>query len=313
MRGAEMRFATLAMLLLGGCATLDPAPAGRGIIDTHRHAFERGLPGDSAEEAVAKMEAVGIDRSAIHYATRDTYENWGKGHEARFLKGVSFPCWRDASGDWFACQWDGKALPDIAWLRGEIEAGRLTHFGEIGLVYAGRSPTDPALLPYWSLAAEYGLPVMAHVNRGPPATSGMRARGCCPDFDPDMGDPDLWRPVLQRHPDLKLVLQHFGFPALPVFDDVGYLEQSFALLHDYPNVMADMSTFHSVPFIPAQQHADIVQRLKREGLIDRLVFGSDGWPEDAIIARYEAMDFLTERERQMIYRGNAVRLFGLAD
>lgn len=307
-----MRFAILATLLLSGCSTVaQQAPASSGIIDTHRHAFARGMPGDTAAEAVAKLDAHGIALSAIHFATRDTYEEWGAGYEHRLLKGVSFPCWRDGNDQWFACQWDGEAYPDLTWLRQEAEAGRLTHFGELGFVYAGISPTDPAVWPYWDFAAEFDLPVMVHINRGPPADSGMRARGCCPNFDADLGNPDLLRPVLERHPQLRIVLQHFGFPALPMFEDIGYVEESFALLHDYPNVMADMSTFHSVPFISPEQHAAVVRRLQAEGLLDRLVFGSDGWPEADIIARYEAMDFLSDAERQAIFRDNAARLFGL--
>lgn len=308
-----MRFVMLAALALSGCSTtMSSPPADPGIIDVHRHAFAQGVPGDTAAQTVAKLDANGIALSAIHFATRDTYEEWGSGHEDRFLKGVSFPCWRDGRDEWFACQWDGKAYPDLAWLREEAEAGRLTHFGEIGFVYAGVSPTDPAMLPYWDFAAEYDLPVMIHINRGPPASGGMRARGCCPNFDADLGNPALLRPILIRHPDLKIVLQHFGFPALPVFDDIGYVEESFALLRDFPNVMADMSTFHSVPFITPEQHAAVVRRLKSEGLLDRLVFGTDGWPEAEAIERYEAMDFLSDAERRAIFHDNAARMFGIA-
>ncbi|WP_298018770.1 amidohydrolase family protein [uncultured Parasphingopyxis sp.] len=308
-----MRFAILA-LALAGCSTFpapEPVTPSQGIIDVHRHAFAQGMPGDSSAETVARLDANDIALSAIHFATRDAYENWSGEYGHRFLKGVSFPCWRDGTGEWFSCQWDDAAYPDLDWLRAEAEAGRLTHLGEIGFVYAGVSPTDPSMLPYWDFAAEFDLPVMVHVNRGPPADGGMRARGCCPDFDPDMGNPELLRPILERHPDLKIVLQHFGFPPLPMFDNIGYVEESFALLRDYPNVMADMSTFHSVPFLSAEQHGVVVRRMQAEGLLDRLVLGSDGWPEGEIIARYEAMDFLSDAERQAIYRDNALRLFGM--
>ena len=309
-----MRLGLLAALLLAGCAGTPPSgrvSEAKPIIDAHRHAFAQGLPGDTAAQTIAKMDANGIGISAIHFATRETYETWNDGHDARFLKGVSFPCWRDARGAWFACQWDGKAYPDLGWLHAEAKAGRLTHFGEFGFVYAGVSPTDPAVMPYWDFAADHDLPVLVHTNRGPPPDGGMRARGCCPDFDPDMGNPALLRPILEKHPKLRIVLQHFGFPSLPMFDDIGYIEESLALMRDYPNVMVDMSTFHSVPFLKPEAHARMVKRLKDEGLLDRLVFGSDGWPEAPIIARYEAMDFLTDAERQAIYRGNAERLFKL--
>ncbi len=182
-----------------------------------------------------------------------------------------------------------------------------------GADHAEGSPTDPAILPYWDFAAEFDLPVLVHTNRGPPADGGMRARGCCPNFNSDMGNPELMRPILKRHPKLRLVLQHFGFPPLPVFDNIGYVDESLALMRDYPNVMVDMSTFHSVPFLNAEVHAKMVKRLKDEGLLDRLLFATDGWPEAPIIARYEAMDFLTGTERQAIYRTNAVRLFKLSE
>ncbi|WP_338242014.1 amidohydrolase family protein [Aurantiacibacter hainanensis] len=305
-----MRLLCLATLALAGCSTVpEPVASTNGIIDAHRHAFEQGMPGDTAAQTTERMDAHGIGISAIHFATRETYEEWGRGYEDRFLKGVSFPCWRDGSGEWFACQWDGAAYPDLEWLRDEAEAGRLTHLGELGFVYAGTHPADPEMMPYWDFAAEFDLPVMVHVNRGPPPDGGMRARGCCPNFDSDMGHPDLLRPILERHPDLRIVLQHFGFPPMPMFDNIGYVEESFALLHDYPNVMVDMTAFQSVPFVSAEQHAAVVRRMQEEGLLDRLLFGTDGWPEAEIIARYRAMDFLSDSEKRAIFHDNAQRIF----
>lgn len=307
-------------LLLAGCASTPGNMSGqssydhgeRAIIDAHFHDFPPATGRPPLAEQMVALDAAGIDRVAVHYISKAAYDRATELAPERILRGVSFPCWKDQRGAFFMCEWGDTGFPDIAWLRSEIDAGRLTHLGEMSFIYAGIEPADPRMDPYWSLAAEKRIPVMVHINRGPPPGNPMRARmGCCPNFDAELGNPERYRPILQRYPDLKLVLQHYGFPPLPMFDNIGYVEESIALMKDYPSVHADMSTFHSVPFISAEQHADAVRRLQSEGLLDRLLFATDTWPAEPVIARYDAMDFLSAEEKRAIFHDNAARLFGI--
>ncbi len=281
------------------------------IFDAHLHAFPSGQPGSaSLSGTLASMDAAGIDRAALHFINQDMYEEWGSAAPGRLVRGVSFPCWRDQTGAYFVCDWGATGFPDLGWLRAEAEAGRLNHLGEMSFIYSGVAPTDERMDPYWALADEFGLPVLVHANRGPPPDHPMRKMGCCPQFNADLSNPETLRPVLKKHPNLKIVLQHFGFPPLPMLGGIDYIEESIALMRNYPNVMAEMSTFHSVPFISTDRHAAVVHRLKEEGLLDRLMFATDNWPAEPVIAKYRAMTFLTEDEYRGIMHRNAVRLFG---
>ncbi len=315
-----MRHAFAATLvLLAGCASVPPQASQRppvdhgerAILDAHRHNFPAASGGEPVGAMLAAMDAAGIDRSVMHFVDRADYDGWDAGHENRFLRGVAFPCWKDTDGRFYHCDWGESGFPDIDWLRAEARSGRLTHLGELLFVYAGIAPADPRMEPYWSLAEEFDLPVLVHLNRGPNPGTPSRPDGCCPSFDADLGNPELYRPVLEKHPRLKLVLQHFGFPAAPMFGNVGYVEESFRLLHDFPQVMVDTTALQSVPAIPPPVLPALVRRMKAEGLLDRLMFGTDGWPAQPIVDRFEAMDFLTPEERKAILHDNAARLFAV--
>ena len=73
--------------------------------------------------------------------------------------------WVDAAPGRFvpAPQWNGVTIaPDVEFLRGEYSAGRLEAMGEITSQYAGLSPADLAIQPYFALAEELDLPVLIH-------------------------------------------------------------------------------------------------------------------------------------------------------
>ena len=166
-------------------------------------------------------------------------------------------------------------------------------------------PDDQKMEQYWELAAELDIPVMIHINRGPPAETPSRPVGCCPDFDADLGNPELLRAVLERYPHLRISLQHAGFPSLPELGDIDYIEETFSLLRDYPNVYVDMTALNSVP--PAFIHEAAVKQFLDRGYIDRIMMGTDNWEAAPIISRYQGFDFLSQEQKRGILYGNAVR------
>jgi uncharacterized protein len=88
----------------------------------------------------------------------------------------------------------------------------------------GYHPNDPVLWPLYSYAEEHGVPVLTHCSRpasvqyrGEP-TAEMRRNPAGGDPFPDnrydlltrFTDPDAYLPILERHPNLRLCLAHFG-------------------------------------------------------------------------------------------------------
>ena len=72
--------------------------------------------------------------------------------------------WVDRAPEQFLASpliYDPSAV-DLPDLRREYAAGRLAGLGELALPYAGISPSDPRLEPFWSLAEELDLPVLIH-------------------------------------------------------------------------------------------------------------------------------------------------------
>ena len=124
-----------------------------------------------------------------------------------------------------------------------------------------------------------------------------------------MGDPDLWRPVLERYPDLKLVLQHSGFPYPAGPDGKVYLAQTIALLRDYPQVMIDVSILDSV--WDEDSYRLGMTRFQEAGVLDRIMFGSDNTDAAIVFERLGRLEFLDESERRAILYDNAARFFGL--
>ena len=280
------------------------------ILNAHMHATFVSMD-DAAyrAEVLAEMDAANIARSVLFINEISDIADWGEAAPGRFLIGPTFPCVALRVEGEKSCNWDGADWPDIDWLRAQYESGAMSVMGELIYIYAGISPSDPRLEPYWVLAEELEIPVGVHINRGPPKDSPSRPTGCCPEFNPDLGDPSLLRPVLEKHPNLKIWLQHAGFPASPQFDNIDYLEETFALLRDYPNIYVDMTALHSVA--PPPVHEAAVKAFLERGFIDRIMFATDNWEAAPIVERYEAMAFLTDAQKRGIFHDNFGRFFGL--
>lgn len=291
-----------ATLLTSGCATLSDATGGpQRITDVHRHT---PWPGESDAEGRAlidaQMQQANVAMAALFITGREDVTAYGEA-DGRFLLSPMFPCPPlTADRKWCAVEETGT-LPDLAWLERELAAGRLKGIGELAFNYAGMSPDDPAMMPYWALAARYDVPAFVHTGRGPgPGLGPRRHPGCCPAYDGAMGDPALLRPVLARHPGLRIVLQHAG---------IDFMDETIALMRDYPQVYADMSVLNSV--LPRALHDASLRRLVDAGLADRIMLGSDDQSYAPIIERIEGADFLTSAQRRGIYYENAARFLRL--
>ena len=189
----------------------------------------------------------------------------------------------------------GELTPEV--LRQEYAAGRLAGMGEIGSQLYGVAPNDPALAPYFALAAEFDVPVLIHTAGLGPSLPGFRTAA---------GNPLLLEDVLVRHPNLRVFLENSGYP---------FLDEMIAMMYHYPNLYGDLSTMSWV--IPRAAFHQYLEALVRAGLGNRLMFGSDQmrWPEkigEAIEAIEEA-DFLSEEQKRDIFFNNAARFLRLEE
>ena len=286
-----------------------PARATQPIIDVHRHASWPGEDDAAARSAMlAEMDSTGVVLALLHINEPGDVPGWLRAAPGRFIGGPAMPCPPTPRKPFYRCFADTGGWPDLAWLESELAAGRIGMLGEMLFVYVGVHPDDARMRPYWALAAKYDVPVAIHINRGPPPGSGPRRDPrCCPAFDGEMGNPALLRPVLERHPRLRLLLQHAGTGSAP--GHLPFHSETLALLRDYPALHVDLSILNSAAS-PAQHEREL-KRLIRAGFERRIMFGSDNRPVAPIIKRMNAIGWLTARQRRAIFYGNAARFLRL--
>lgn len=190
---------------------------------------------------------------------------------------------------------DVVTAADLATIRRLHAEGRLTEIGEVAPAYAGLRLDDPGLDPLWALAAELDVPVAVHTGSGPPDAWETSPRHLA-----TAGDPLLLEPALKRHPKLRILLMHMGYPMT---------DQTVALMSSYSRVSAEVGAIAWL--VPRAAFHRYLQRLVDEGFGERLLFGSDqmAWP-DGVGLSLDALDaapFLTAQQRLDMRFNNAVR------
>jgi uncharacterized protein len=115
-------------------------------------------------------------------------------------------------------------------------------------------PTDPRLTPVWARLAAERIPAIVHAS----AVYGV-------DGGEEFCGPDAIRALLDRHPDLLVVVAHLGVPDLEGF--LRLAEEAPTLRLDTAMVLTDP------PYLATDLPATALPRLA--ALHDRLLFGSD--------------------------------------
>jgi len=186
--------------------------------------------------------------------------------------------------------------PTPQFLRKEHLAGRLAGLGEIATQYYGYRPNDPALAPYFALAAELDLPTHIH-------TAGIGAP--LPTFRTSAGNPLWLEEVLVQHPNLRLFVENSGFP---------FTQEWVAIAYQYPQLYGEVSTATWI----VNRHAfrAHLRTLVEAGLSKRIMFGSDQmqWPETIGLAieAIQTAEFLTSEQKADIFYNNAARFLRLS-
>jgi Amidohydrolase len=223
-----------------------------------------------------------------------------------YLPGIVFPCEEGrAPITGRSCFGSADVLPDIEWLRGEVQSGRIRAFGELSPQYPGISPNDSLLEPYWQLAEDFDLPVAIHMGPGPQgvAYDSAPVPFKSPNYRMALGDPLLLEEVLLRHKKLRLYVMHAGWPRL---------EAMLALLYAHPNVYVDVAALSADRLVPRANYYAYLRTLVEAGFGKRIMFGTD-FPDQVqtgVTAILEA-DFLSTEQKSDILCNNAARFLRL--
>jgi len=279
--------------------------ANQPVIDVHLHALpgvddSEYYRGDDLDQAILDFTLGELDANNIVLAltggTKIYADKWGAA-DSRFVVGPTFPCFDGLDPNIFECE----EFPDLEELRESYSNGQYGSMGEVYYVYYGIPPTDRRMDPYWALAEEFGIPVGVHADSGP--ASLMREEGCCPEFNGEYGNPLLLEPVLEKYPNLKLYLMHYG--------NSDYKDAAIALMKKYKNVYCEITAVSL--FAPKMFWQSSVRELFEEGLEDRLMFGSDyaGTIKDNIEIIF-SLDWITEDQKRAIFYDNAARFLELS-
>jgi hypothetical protein len=276
------------------------APAQRPpVVDMHVHSTT------TSPEAFAALDSLNIRYIFLSGLASDL-RTWEAVDSARYLPSLVFPCeGGQAPVTGRPCYESSTDLPDTAWLRSELQAGRIRGFGEMSPQYLGMSPDDARLEPYWALAEEFDIPVGIHMGFGPPGaayqSSPMPFKS--PNFRMAANDPMLLENVLLRHKKLRLFVMHAGWPRL---------EPMLALLYAHPHVYVDIAGLQTEMLVPRAEYDRYLRGLVQAGFANRIMFGSD-FPNQLRpgIAAILGAEFLTEEQKAHILCGNAARFLRL--
>ena len=158
---------TLAILV--GLAVMSSAPIGQSperppVIDIHTHIDIDQVPELMSSLNIRYLVFMGRASASPGELTRLDRLTGG-----RYVPSLSFPCpgGTDVIFGTVKCSFGAATeFPDIQWLRGELQAGRVRAFGEVLPQYLGLGPGDARMEPYWALAEELDMPVGIHVGPG---------------------------------------------------------------------------------------------------------------------------------------------------
>ena len=214
-----------------------------------------------------------------------------------FWAGVVFPCSKTVKQD-EPCT---KEFYSEEELRQIYRNGDLKSMGESMYNYYGIPPTDPRLEAYWKVAEEFGIPIGIHADSGPPIDRVDKTER--PNYSPQYADPSLLKPILEKYPELKVYLMHFGGE---------YSENGIQLMKTYNQIYCEISAVSM--FMPKHVWEPNVKKLYEEGLGSRLMFASDyfGTVRKNIEIIYN-LDWLSEQQKRDVYYDNAARFLGLTE
>jgi len=160
--------------------------------------------------------------------------------------------------------------------------------------------SDPACRPFLEKAAELRAPMIVHYGVTVDPAGDMR-----------YADPTDLSPVARDFPEVTFVVAHFG---------AGYLDQLLKVAYQCPNVAVDSSGTNNWMDYMAYPLtlADVFRRCLGSLGPERVLFGTDSSSVGAYRSwiKYQQAATLdeigvSETDKDLVLRGNAVRIFGM--
>ena len=167
---------------------------------------------------------------------------------------------------------------------------------------------DPFYFGIYQLAAELKKPVYLHTGSSPfPGTSG----------EAPYTDPTYLEEAIKRHPGASFILGHLGYNFTE--QKQGALDACIRLAKTYPNVYLEPSALGSKGSDPTGENLkQAMARMREAGLVDRIIYGSDGPQSPGFVRDYLYRTVAAMRatgysvdEAQAVLSGNFARVFNV--
>lgn len=239
------------------------------------------------DQLVAEMERLNV--TAVVFGDPEATREFRDAAPERVIMGTSF-----------SMNPETDRQEELARLEGLFTDGGFEVMGEIGLQYAGMSPSDMAVDDFFALAERLDVPVAIHMGTG----GSGRANLFMQNYRASMGDPFLLEEMLARHPDLRVQVMHAGYPMI---------DNMLALLQANSHVYVD--TAGLIWSYPIEEVNRYIERLVDAGFGDRVMFGTDQmvWPGLMAysISIIQNADYLSPAQKRDILYNNAARFLRL--
>ena len=167
---------------------------------------------------------------------------------------------------------------------------------------------DPAYYSIYNVAAQYDAPVYVHTGPSPFIGTSQE--------EPYI-NPNYLEEAISTHPETEFILGHLGFDFLN--RQQKWLDDCLRLANTYSNVWLEPSALGSSTSDPDRVILlEAYQKIKEQGLVDRVIYGSDGPQRPGFIAEYlernlyamEQSGYTPDEVRQVLSE-NADRAFNL--
>lgn len=240
-------------------------------------------PRECAEWYVKRINAAGVAKALVMSVMPDT--QWTRDFLAAAKGHVQAMCSVDPRDP------DAPAL-----LEREMTAG----FKGVKLLPVNRCYrlSDPACRPFFEKAAELAAPIVIHYGVTVDPTGDLR-----------YADPIDLSPVARDFPEVPFVIAHFG---------AGWLDDVLRLAYQCKNVSVDTSGTNNWMdhYVPRMTLAEVFERALTALGPERVIFGTDSgttapyreWIKFQQVRVLEESG-LSDRDRDFVLRGNAVRVF----